>query len=421
MYKSYYLNDPISEYAMKILSMYLNFPEDQPITAVDFRARDGKLIEKLTSKHKGPKHLYAVEKDSYFTSQMRQSEKYEKVSTSHYKSEARISKEAFSLAIIDPIISNVVQSELFDAVDTFVEPDFEKEERERLQKAESYNNIGFDFNTVDVTEEEQEKAKEDFEKKLEKSIKNRRLAFRRALREQEKKISLERSDNFLLAKATEHLMPGGVLVMITPKEMIDTAVTLRLGNQFEDIRILRLEEDEYLDKRKCIILAKKKKEKSLQDRTIGYSLAETKLTPFSQLKEIAPQAEGIYFVPTQSNDAVELFRVGPLTSGEVLEAVQKSSLLDTYKESYSQVLTDPNPVAPTPLHKGHIMLLLTSGFLNGYIGKGVNQHLVKGNAIKMTRESRETDDDGVETIKEREYYHISVKYLNNKGEFHKLM
>lgn len=416
------LNLPVSKFTMKLLSMYLAFPNNEPITAVDFRARDGEFLKELTSKHTGAKHLYAVEQDGHMSQQMRDSGYYEKVSTSNYQSESRISKDAFSLCVIDPVVSNVVASELFDAVDTFVEPNFEEEERRRLTQAQNTPNFDeIDLGREEVSEEEQKKQAEAFQKKLDKSIENRRVAYRRALREQEKRLSFQRSDNYILRKATDHLMPGGVLVMVTPKELIDTSITLRLTSQYENIKIIRLEEDEYLEKQKCIILATKRKGNLNHDRSEGHKLAETKLTSYKDIEEVSPQIDPTYYIPSQKDEAIELFRVGPLTPEEVLDSVKKSSLLETYQENYSQTLTQENPVAPTPLHKGHIMLLLTSGLLNGYIGKGVNQHLVKGNAIKMIRERTDTDDEGVETIKEKEYYHISVKYLNSQGEFHKLM
>ncbi|TWK11146.1 hypothetical protein CHCC20442_1486 [Bacillus licheniformis] len=101
--------------------------------------------------------------------------------------------------------------------------------------------------------------------------------------------------------------------------------------------------------------------------------------------------------------------------------MKKSKLIDSYREKYSQVLTNKEPVTPTPLHKGHIMLLLTSGFLNGYIGTGPDQHLVKGSAIKDVREFSETDDEGNIKVVEREYYNIGVKLLNGQGQFRKIM
>lgn len=412
------LNSKISTYAATLLSMYLKLPEDKPFTAVDFRAHDGELLKILTDKAKDNRHLYVVDDNINNFLDMRRSEIFEKVIHSHYKVESKISEEAFSLAIVHPTISSEVQSEMFDAVsdDVFIEPDYEKIERERLEKENEIN-----FGLLDLTEEEKKKKEEEFNKKLEKAVKERKLAFRKALRQQERRIAFYRTDNFLLAKATRALMPGGILVMITPKELIDTAITIRLANQYEDIRVLALPEEDYQKSRKCIILAKKKKEKSEQDRSEGYLLAETKLTPYKDLEALTPQATPLYEVPEQENEAVRHFRIGPITAGEVLESLKKSNLLETYQETYTQSFFDEKPIAPTPLHKGHIMLLLTSGMLNGYIGKGENQHLVKGSVIKMKRETTERDSNDTETIKERDYYHISVKYLNNKGEFHKLM
>ena len=419
----YDLNRPLSNYATKILSMYLDFPKNQPITAVDYRARNGETIKLLTKKHEGNKHLYGATNELYLAESMNDSGDFEKVSHSHYKAESRISKEAFSLAIVDPFINKVVTDEIFSSVDDLVEPDFEAEERERLEKVRQNIDVDqIDLGIENISKEELKKQSEEIERKVEKAVKERKLAFRRVLKEKEKRITFEREDNFLLAKATDQLMPGGILVMITPKEMIDTAITLRLANQYEDIRIIRLEEDEYSYTHKCIILAKKRLNKYGKiDRTKGYQLAETKLTSYREIEEISPQAAASYIVPTQSKDAVEMFRIGPITPQEVLGALNKSNLINNYQESYSQVLTEDNPIAPTALHKGHIMLLLTSGHLNGFIGKGENQHLVKGTAQKRVRETIEEDEDGETTTKVRDFYDITVKDLDYSGNFHKLM
>jgi SAM-dependent methyltransferase len=415
------INNQLNDYIAKVLSMYLKFPDDQPITAVDFRCGNGRFLYKLTEKHKGEKYLFGVDEEAYHLQEAKSDYNFYKVNQSSYKAEGKMSKEAFSLVVVHPFIKSALVEELFHIVDPFIEPDFEEEERQRLLAQQSMLDQ-FDFGEEELSEEDKKKKEEEFQKKLEKAVKDRRLAYRRALREQERRLLSLRDDHFLLARATERLMPNGILVMITPKELIDQAVTIRLANQYEDIKILRLDDEDYEQYRKCIILARKKGKKSdQQDKSKGILLAETKLTPYKQLEVLEPQVEPSYIVPPQHVDAVEFFRLGPMTASEALDIVKRSPLIENYQKTYSQVLTQDDPVSPTPLHKGHIMLLLTSGLLNGYIGKGPDQHLVKGSAVKMTKTTTETDDEGVQTVKEREYYHISVKYLDRNGKFHKLM
>jgi hypothetical protein len=414
------INEALSDFTLKLISMYLKFPEGQPITALDFNVRSPKVLTKLTEKHQGEKYLYAVTQNTYTADYLRNSDAFHKVSEASYKAEGRMSEDAFSMVIVDANVSPRLQEELFSSVDSFTEPDFEKRERDRLAEAEKLKDF-IDFGDEGLTEEQIAERDEEAEKKLEKAIKDARIAYRRALREQEKRLSFERDDSFLLARASKRLMPGGILVMFTPKEMIDQTITIKLCNQYEDIKILRLDDDEYQTYRKCVIIAKKRKKKSDGDRSAGILLAETKLTPYKEIPTVEPQITPAYHVPSQDVEAVQSFRIGPLTPGEVLSMSKRSPLINNYIENFSQVLTVDQPVSPTPLHKGHIMLCLTSGFLNGYIGTGPDQHLVKGTALKMSREFTETDDDGTETTKEREYYHITVKHLNREGKFHSLM
>ena len=415
----YQLNSQISNYTVKLLSTYLDFPKDQPITAVDFHCREGNVLDKLTDKHEGERYLFGITNDPFSSSIAMTDHHFYKAIAADPKGEGKISKEAFSLAIIDPYIKEILRNELFDAVDQFVEPDFEARERKKLEMQERYSDQ-LDLAEEDLTEEEKEKRKEEFKKKLRDSVKRAKKAYRRALREQEKKLALNRDDRFLLSRATNRLMPGGILIFITPKELIDQEITLKLANNYEDIRIIRLEEDEYETYRKCIILAKKRKTNA-KDKRAGFLLAETKLKPYKEIEEIEPQVEPLYKVPSQNIDAIDAFRIGPLTPEEAMQELQKSSLLSHYQKTYTQVLTSQQPTSPTPLHDGHIMLLLTSGYLNGYIGKGEDKHLVKGSATKLSRQEQEPDEDGSTVIKEKEYYHISVKYLTRDGQFHRLM
>lgn len=405
------------------VSRYLKFPDGQPITAMDLRAGNGELMNQLTAQHSGPKYLYGAEQYMYDAS--RAAETFYKMSNAPYDGESKITDSSFSLAIIDPKINKAIVEDVLSSFDGFTEPNFEYEERMRLQAYESQKHL-LDLGDDGLTEAEVTNRKLAFEDKLKEAIKERRLAYRKGLREQEKQMASYRDDHMLLAKTSKKLMPGGILVFVTPKELIDQTVTMRLASQFEDIRVFRLPSEAYTDKRKCIIIAKKRRKNNADYRKEGFRLAEYKLMPYMEIPVIGDylfdNGQHIeYRVPSQKPEAVINFRIGAFTAGEAQVIMRKSPLLGNYQKNYTQVMTTDEPISPTPLHKGHIMLLLTSGFLNGYIGKGANQHLVKGTAIKSSREVAETDDEGYMTVREREFYNISVKYLNANGEFKKLM
>ncbi|MEB2277005.1 hypothetical protein LAV82_23585 [Bacillus sp. ILBB4] len=464
--RPYKVNALLNDYIIKVLKTYLKFPEGQPYTALDWNALDGTLLYNLT-KNSGDGSLFGVSADSYGCQHMREDYSFHKVSEADYRSEAKITNDAFSLMVVNPTIDDRLQNEIFDSVDPYTMPNFEQEthakvmrEEEERQRLQEQMKDQIDFGSLN--EDNSEKAKELVEetpeqretriqKKIQKEMQNRVKAWRLAMKEQQKKMQSMRWDGFLLQRATTYLRPGGILVMITPKELIDDSIAFKLVNQYEDIKILRLDDDEYPEYRKCIILAKKRKKATREDHELGKRIARTKERPyksFGKIRDITaslvdnaeryekqvlraktdaiygvlePQHDPSYVVPASDPEDITSFRVGPITGNEALATLKKSKLINSYRETYSQVLTNKEPVTPTPLHKGHIMLLLTSGFLNGYIGTGPDQHLVKGSAIKDVREFSETDDEGNTRTVEREFYNIGVKLLNAQGEFRKIM
>ena len=54
--------------------------------------------------------------------------------------------------------------------------------------------------------------------------------------------------------------------------------------------------------------------------------------------------------------------------------------------------------------------------MNGYIGKGADQHLIKGAAIKEANIITE-NVDGEIIRKETDYYNVSITLLDSEGEF----
>lgn len=458
-----YINEPLSKFTAQVLKTYLKFPEYDSYSAMDWNAGDGEFLHTLTN-GKGQPLLYGLSESVYDVGNMRSVYGFQKAFMTNYRAPAKITNDVFSLMIVNPYIDERLEYEIFDKIDPFTMPNFEEEvrnqvlreeeERERLRK-QMEEQIDFGELNLDNTERKDEETKQErqarIEEKIKEELKKRIKAWRMALKEQQKRLSGLRWDNFLLQRATNYLRPGGILIMITPKELIDDSIAFKLVNQYENIRILRLDDDEYRDYRKCIIIAKKRQKPTREHYQLGKAIARTKEKPYKTFgvirdvtvsKEEDPdlyekqvfrkqvdslygvlevQAEPLYEVPVCDLEEITMIRVGPVTGDEALDTLKKSKLIQMYQDKYSQVFMNKEPVAPTPLHKGHIMLLLTSGFLNGYIGTGPDQHLVKGSAIKDVREFEEVEEDGTTKFVEREYYNIGVKLLDADGNFKKIM
>ncbi|QHW35782.1 hypothetical protein GZH47_33350 (plasmid) [Paenibacillus rhizovicinus] len=415
-----YMNDPLSKITSRCIGTHLGFPENQPITALDIKCHDGEPLLEMTKKAAQP-HRYGIEENTY-QARLAQSNGFDKVCRSDYKSQSKITNEVFSMVLANPIVDDRFTDELFRDFDPFKVPNFEAEERARIEAMAQQMEM-IDFGDEGQTEEEIQKRKEEADRQLKKAIEDREIAFRRALFEQEKRTEQYRWDRFVLNFVSKYLMPGGILVFVTPKEFIDGQICFKLASSYEDVKIFRLEDEEYAEQRKCIIFAKKRRQAN-RDQDAARVLMQYRLTPYKEIPEISFQQTPMYQVPMSKPEWIENFRVGPITGDEVLGALGKSPLISKYVETYGSVLNNEAPQPPTQLHKGHVSLLLASGLLNGHIGTGPDQHLVKGSVIKMSKETTEEEEseDGTDVrIKEREFFNIGIKYLDRHGEFHRLL
>lgn len=121
-------------------------------------------------------------------------------------------------------------------------------------------------------------------------------------------------------------------------------------------------------------------------------------------------------VPTTDEMLVKEFRVGQLSFSDINEEAKASNILAKTIQSHKDFNKPVESIAPTDLHQGHIVMLLTSGLMNGYIGKGADQHLIKGAAIKEANIVTE-NVDGEIIRKETDYYNVSITLLDSEGEF----
>lgn len=120
------------------------------------------------------------------------------------------------------------------------------------------------------------------------------------------------------------------------------------------------------------------------------------------------------------NPSVEkdlLFRVGSLSQKDLTLLTSKSATTTQFNSLINEINREPLRTAPTDLHEGHIVMLLTSGILNGYIGSDDHQHLVKGTSYKGIQEEEPFEDENGKTVTiSREYYKISLKTLTANGD-----
>lgn len=473
-------NKQIQVHVLEELKTYFNIPKEKDFTLLDWNFRgvdlpyrlfknrlEGLKMYSAASHNMGPQ-LYETLRDS--------SVKHYNAS---YKSDAKISHDAFSMAVIDPDITPQL-SNIIDDIDRFLMPDFNEivEERVQINERRRLELLGLnpdgglnmdDFDTGSFTKQveqsqeaavvETEEEKEVRLAKMRKTILDKQVKeWRKQQKEIQKDIRYYRTDHVLLQKTTEYLKKDGILMMVLPIPMIDEDISFKLANNYTDIKILFIKDpSDHRDLQKAIILGRKIG-RSVQNRPLANLIGRTKEIPIERLRtksgysmndesvkadiaanpdktlfyqteimidniygEIERQAEPIYNIPFAFVEDVVNFRIGPLTDEEIIETVNNTRLLSNFEKKYEDMFLEKQSVTPTPLHDGHIVMLLTSGLLNGYVGTGPNQHLVKGTAVKSIQEIQDVDDDGNTQLTEKEFYNIAVTTLNADGEFTKIM
>jgi hypothetical protein len=69
----------------------------------------------------------------------------------------------------------------------------------------------------------------------------------------------------------------------------------------------------------------------------------------------------------------------------------------------------------TPLHKGHVGILCTSGLLNGQFGEGRDKHVAYWESVKVVDRTEEEDDSGTTIIREKERFSQRLTLLYADG------
>lgn len=183
-----------------------------------------------------------------------------------------------------------------------------------------------------------------------------------------------RAEIDFLARATDVLAPGGILVLIIPEHVVEDhyqEVPRYLAERFEQLAILTFPEAHRPYQEVAVIGKKRRRPVPL---TSGGDFWHSFV-----VRGDLEACELTWEAPVMST-LPKLFEKAGLTDEELLEAVEKSPLWK---------LTETPPVKlparpPLPLSRGHIALLLASGQLDGVLEPpGEQPHVVRGTATKV--------------------------------------
>lgn len=227
-----------------------------------------------------------------------------------------------------------------------------------------------------------------------------------------------RMEKLFLEHVGRWVRPGGVLVMVVPYDRIYDCRTV-LTPQFRDKAIYRLTEPEAVAYKQAVVFGVRRtrqERERLNDHAVQQ--ANWKLNDLTRRYEEIPSLpdlpERVYTVPPSPPVQIE-YRGLPL---DLIEDLLLAS--PAWRQAQRITHAPKNEFAGrplTPLHKGHVGLLCTSGLLNGVFGEGKDLHVANWESVKVVDRTEEEAEDGESTVireKERFSQRLTLLYADGR-------
>lgn len=226
----------------------------------------------------------------------------------------------------------------------------------------------------------------------------------------------QRMEKLFLDHSGRWVRPGGVLVMVIPYDRIyDCRSVLTL--QFRDKAIYRLTEPESVAYKQAVVFGVRRtrqERERLNDHAVQQ--ANRKLSDltrrYEELPPLPDQPDRQFTVPPAPPARIE-YRGLPLDLIEDLLAASPA-----WRQAQRITHAPKNEFAGrplTPLHKGHVGLLCTSGLLNGVFGDGPDRHVANWESVKVVDKVEEDGEDGATVIREKERFSQRLTLLYADG------
>ncbi|MBA4293813.1 hypothetical protein C0431_12695 [bacterium] len=398
-----------------LLRRMLRIPEE-PLNMLDiasrsFRTGHGEPLLRLTA---NDEHILRYMVGDEVTEEKR----YERVVSGHtiISTQAKITLASFPLAFVSPEVSEYVYDE-YRLTDTHIRlPDFESRAKRQLLLKNTENldiddTIGIDLGIEESAEEKEARIKLEAEE-LEKEIAKLARAEKKRINEHDLETSLQRLELSYLQQTYKLLAPEGILLFLTNRQLMDKPFLHYLYTSFERVVFHNIPDDE---NNRILITGTRRQRKAEYDATVVNQWLQHRYGTNDEPMPDLGLSNTVYHVPAVPVEQLFQFRIGPITEKEVLALHEKSSLVSRIIGEEMR-LPVYEPVAPAPLHKGHLVQLLTSGMIDSYIGEGSQQHLVKGSSVRMANTVVENMSEE-ETTTIRDYYTVNLKLLLPDGSF----
>lgn len=208
----------------------------------------------------------------------------------------------------------------------------------------------------------------------------------------------ERVESMFLHRATQLLVPGGVLCLVCPEHVAKKDEVLDLlYAQYEKLKLVRFPED-FRPFGEVAILGVRRKEPSTE-------------------RDFNREDDYVYQVP--GGRVLQRWCKTDLTEDEYDQALAASPL----RRHLLPPADIKKPEPPLPLRKGHVAMLLSAGHLDGLVRpEGEPAHVVRGTARKVEYVSGQTvneSDDGKRTSVTtiiNEKIQLVVRVITAEGE-----
>lgn len=345
---------------------------------------------------------------------------YERVAEKHVilSESAKITPSSFPVIFMAPVIPRNVQDEYQLETKHIKVPDFEAKAKRNLRirkDAETITSpsLDIDLPSIPVVQDPEKEAKE-----LEKEIQRLSREEYEKIKLKDYEMSASRNELPYLQRAYKYMAPSGLLLFVTHRSLLTTPFLQYLYSGFENVSFLEIDEDK--DNR-ILIMGHRRRTKEKYDPVAIKEWTRYRFGSEHKKMPILGDTDDKYRIPPVPRSALTTFRVGPITVTEVASLDRKSRLVDRVVRD-ELVPPSYEPKTPAPLHKGHLVQLLTSGMIDTYIGEGAEQHLVKGSSVRLANTTiQEGENENEEIATTRDYYTVNLKLLLPDGTFRRII
>jgi tRNA1(Val) A37 N6-methylase TrmN6 len=228
----------------------------------------------------------------------------------------------------------------------------------------------------------------------------------------------QRMERLFLEHVARWLKPGGVLVFVLPFDRVYDCRGI-LTTQFRDKAIYRLTAPESVAYKQVVLFGvrrSRQERERLTDRAIsdGNWKLQQLTRVYEQIPALPDEPDRQYAVPPAPAVKLE-YRGLPLD--QIEDALESSPAWRKAQRITHAPKAEFSGRPLTPLHKGHVGLLCTSGLLNGVFGAGSERHVAYWESVKVVDRIEEAGEDADTTVireKERFSQRLTLLYADGR-------